>query len=76
MKEIKLIPMIEASDMPGEVCDEFEVGTHYQGDVVYIDWNDKPDKDGWESSGKFKKWLVETYGETIKQYEYFGINPT
>lgn len=73
MKEIKLIPFLDACDFSEEVEEELcasEISTHYNNDVLYIsDWE------------KYRypltqEWLIETYGDKIKDYKQFGIAAT
>jgi hypothetical protein len=67
MNKIELVPLLEASIFPGEVEDELarhEVNTHYQADILYVNWNN-PD-----IYVNTKQWLVEYYGEDIKQYKF------
>lgn len=69
--KIELIPLIDACDFPTAVEDElagFEVSTHYQCDIIGVEF------DG--GYPKLEAWLVETYGEEIKQYTQFAILAT
>lgn len=68
-----LIPCIDASDLPDDVeqeFDDYEISTHYQNDVVGLDWDD----DDYFSA--FKSWLLQLYGEEIKKYSSFAIFAT
>jgi len=72
-KDFKLIPLLDASDFPNDVEDEFagkEISTHYQNDVVSI-WK-------WENNElpAFQAWLLDTYGDKARQYKYFAIMAT
>lgn len=73
MNEIKFIVELDACDFPGDVenelCDR-DISTHYQNEVIRIDWDGKYSKN---VLPLFKKWLVETYGEEIKQHSGFAI---
>ncbi len=72
MKNIELIPYIYAGDFSDEMLIELidrEINTHYQNDVFSIDW--KEDK-----LIATKQWLLETYGEVIKNYDTFAIQST
>lgn len=71
--KIRLIPIIDAVDLSNKVEEEFEkyeVSTHYQNDMVTLDWEEE------DSYPEFQKWLVEIYGEEIKQYGQFAIQAT
>lgn len=70
---IDLIPLLDASDFSTEVEDEMtncEINTHYHGDIFLINWNEADDMP------ETQKWLVETFGEEIRQYRKFAIMPT
>jgi len=70
--KISMVPEIDASDFPKDVNDELEaedIYTHYQCDGVGFEWDE-------DSFPLLKAWLVETYGEDIKQYTDFSIIPT
>lgn len=72
MKEIKLIPLIDASDFTEEVDEEFainEISTHYQHDLIFLDWEE-------DDLPVFKEWLITEYGQEIKQYKQFAIIAT
>lgn len=72
MNKIDLVPLIQASDFHDDVEEEMaikEVNTHYDGDVICVDWSD-------DEFLETKKWLVEFYGEEIKNYDTFAIMPT
>jgi hypothetical protein len=71
MKEIKLIPELDASEFPSEVSQELndvDVSTHYQNEVISLEWS--PDDLRFPL---LQAWLVETYGEAIKQYDTIAI---
>ena len=73
MAEIDLIPYLNACDFTEEMIDELtgmEISTHYQHDVMSVDWKDK------DYLIETKKWLLETYGEDIKGYSSFAISAT
>ena len=73
MNKIELVPLLDASKFPSNVEDEFtdkEISTHYRGETFLVDWVDKYD------FIELKLWLLKTYGEDIKQYKYFAINPS
>jgi len=73
MNKLKLIPYIYARDIPDDIEDkEFvnKVSTHYQDDIAHINWEDE------EDFPKFKIWLIEEYGEEVKQYKHFAIQST
>ena len=73
MKEIKLVPELDACDFTYEINEELisnDVGIHYESNGIYINWNQKDD------FPVLKNWLKETYGEKIKQYSSFLIIPT
>jgi len=73
MNKIDLIPLLQAFDFEGDVEDEMvenEVNTHYQADILSFDWDDD------ESYPATKKWLVEFYGEEIRNFDQFAIMPT
>lgn len=73
MKKIELIPYIYAGDFPRGVEDEFkeaDISTHYQNDVIGIDWKDE------DSFPIFKTWLLFTYGNDIKAYDSFAMGST
>lgn len=66
---MKMIPMVEASDMPIEVedfCVAMEWGIHYQGDVVVIQDDRNP----------FSEWLKQQGFAFTEKYQYVAINPT
>jgi hypothetical protein len=72
-KPIVLIPQIHASDFPSDVEEEMidnDINTHYQNDSVYIDWKDDTDMPSTQ------EWLINTYGEEIKNYDTFSIVAT
>lgn len=72
-KLIKFIPLLEAYDFPYSVEEELaiaEINTHYNADILYIDWSDGDDL------SETKAWLLETFGEEIKKYTQFAIKPT
>jgi len=78
MKKIQLGVFINAADFTSELDDECEsndVGTHYRGGSFTIDWEDK---NSWshERWPNMIEWLLETYGEDIKQYRNFCVEPT
>lgn len=71
-KEIRFIVQLDASDFPGEVEEEMtdhDISTHYQDDTCHIEW-------GCESWKETEKWLLDTYGEEIMNYETFAISAT
>ena len=71
-QEIEFIVLLDACDWDEEVEQEMQdhdVSTHYQNDTVYIEYGD-------ESWTETNKWLVETYGEEIKNYSQFAITAT
>lgn len=73
MKEITFIPAIEACQFSSEMqqeLDDAEIRTHYHSDILYIDWDDSDDLPC------SKEWLVNTFGERIKNYRRFAIIPT
>jgi len=72
MREFELIPYIYAGDFPEEVVNEIcdRVNVHYQDDVAHIDWEDE------ECFPKFQAWLLQAYGEKVKNYKYFAIQST
>jgi len=74
MNKINLIPLLEARGLDNKVLDEMiinDVSTHYNGGVFFIYWDEDDDQ-----FSETKKWLVEFYGEEIKKYYKFAINPT
>ena len=71
-KKLELIPSLDACDFPQHVEEELtanDIGTHYESDGVRIDWND-------DSFPILKQWLLDTYGEIVKQYDTFSIIAT
>lgn len=69
-KEIKFIVGINACDFTAELlkeCALFGIETYHQGGTIYIDWSDPTDMP------ESQKWLLETYGPEIKQYEEFSV---
>lgn len=73
MKELILQPFLDACDFPDDMEEELasnEVSTHYQCDILYVDWKDN------EYFLISKQWLIETYGEIVKKYNKFGIQAT
>jgi hypothetical protein len=50
----------------GEECASF----HYIGTTFYIDWNNN------ENVPMFKEWLIETFGEQVKNYKMIAIDPS
>ena len=48
-----------------------EISTHYEGGTAYIDWDDEDGR-----FPVFSAWLLETYGEIVKNYTSFTIDPT
>lgn len=73
MKQIDLIPLLQAYDFDSELEDELaiaEINTHYSSDIAFVDWDDE------EDLPILKKWLVDEYGDEIKKYTKFAINPT
>ena len=49
---VKMIPMIDACDLPGDVedyCVENEIQTHYQNDVAFVE----------DDGNVFAEWLKE-----------------
>lgn len=74
MKEqLEFIPLIQAYNFDSTIADElaiYEVNTHYNADILHIDWEDD------EDFPLTKQWLIETYGEEIKKFSKFAINPT
>jgi len=75
-KDFDLIPLLDACDFPEDVEDELagmEISTHYQNDVVGI-WKWEKEKD--DSLPFFKKWLLDTYGEKVREYRFFAIMST
>ena len=72
VKEIALIPVMDASYFPIEVdteLEDHEVWTHDNTNILRISWDR-------ESFPEFKKWLVATYGMQIREYTSFAIQPT
>ena len=67
---MKMIPCVQASDMPREVidhCIDYEISTHYQNDVALVRDNDNP----------FANWLRELGHEFTGKYgDYIGIIAT
>lgn len=73
MRKPNLIPMVDAGHFPNEVDNEFEdedISTHYQSDIITLDWEEH------DYLPLFKQWLVEQYGESIKEYDSFAIMAT
>lgn len=74
MKEqLEFIPLLQAYDFDSDVEEELainEINTHYNADILYIDWEDD------EYLPLTKRWLIETYGEETKKFDTFAINPT
>lgn len=71
MKVIELIPVLDACDFSSDIKDELascEVSTHYQSDIVCIDWDN--------SFPLLEEWIIETYGNDTKQYSKFAIRAT
>jgi hypothetical protein len=69
MKQLIFEPVIDACDLPCEIADElacYEISTHYSPDYVSI-WDCENDK-----YPAFKKWLLETYGEEVKNIKCSG----
>jgi hypothetical protein len=72
MNKLTMIPLLDACLFPGEVEEELseaEVNTHYQCDILFLDWKEQSYLDT-------KKWLIDTYGEEIKKHTKFGILAT
>ena len=72
METIKLIPLIDACDLPSEVedwCNIHDITTHYQDSIAYIEWDNEDDE-------VFCTWLLKQYGEDIQNYNMFAINAT
>lgn len=73
MKDITLIPLLEAYDFPHHILEELtqmNINTHFLADVFSIDWDDET---------RFpltKEWLLEQFGEDIEFFNKFAINPT
>jgi hypothetical protein len=67
---MKMIPCVQASDMPEEVlmyCIDNEISTHYQNDITVVHDDDSP----------FAVWLRESgYKFTDKYGDYIGIIAT
>lgn len=74
MKKLNLIPLLDPCDWNDTyIDDEFadkEISTHYRGETFKVWWDDE------EDFPALKVWLIETYGEEIKQYDKFAIDPT
>lgn len=73
MKKLEFIPSINAVDLSSHVreeCTENDISTHYQSDIIQMDWDDEDDLP------KLKRWLVETYGEEIRQYDWIALHAT
>lgn len=73
MKKLDLVPQLEARDFNKEVEEEMvdnDVSIHYESDGVDIDWEDD------ESFPVTKNWLLETYGEVVKEHSFFAIEAT
>lgn len=66
---MKMIPMVEASNMPTEVedyCIEREWGIHYQGDCKVVT----------DDGNVFSEWLKQQGFTFTEKYQYVAINPT
>ena len=73
MKDLNLVPELDACDFTGEVEEEMtenDISTHYQNDTMYLDWSEP------EEMPVTKAWLIETYGEVVKEYKGFAICAT
>ena len=76
MKELVLIPELDACDFPHEVDEELvenDIGVHYESNGLHFDWEEC------EKEGRFKvtrKWLLDTYGEVVREHSSFSISPT
>lgn len=68
-----LIPYIDAADFPNDVTDECvdaEVPTHYSSGIMRIDWSDPDDMP------RTQAWLVETFGEQVREHQRFAVQGT
>ncbi len=68
--KIKMIPMVEASDMPEDVldyCVEHEISTHYDSAVVCL---------GSDQDNALTNWLKENGFVFTEKYQYLAINAT
>jgi hypothetical protein len=69
---IKMIPCVEARDMPKDVleyCIDHEISTHYQSDIAQVEDNNNP----------FANWLRENgyeFEETRWGFDYVGVIAT
>lgn len=71
-KDIKLIPVLDAAEFPEDVTNElvtYDISTHYQNDVMYLDWDNA-------DFIELERWLINKYGPTIRDYNYFAILST
>ena len=70
-----LIPLIQSDNLPNNILDDLsnylysfnEPKTLDEDNLIYIDWEDE------EYLLDFKKFLLDEYGNDIKQYEYLAI---
>lgn len=72
-KKIVLVPELDAVDFTPEVIDEMvlnDVSIHYVGGSFSFDWEDQT------YFPETQKWLVEFYGEEIKEYNSFAVDPS
>jgi hypothetical protein len=75
MKHINLAPILQ--NYPDNVNKELELVENYPPfleNILYLWWEGDecpPERYNWFP--KTKQWLVETYGEEIKQYSIFAI---
>lgn len=73
MSKFELIPLLNACDFEDDMENELaenEISTHYQNEVMHIDWDEE------EEYPETKKWLLDNYGEEAKNYKSFGISAT
>jgi hypothetical protein len=75
-KEIKLIPLLDACDFSDELeewCDKYDITTHYDSKLLYVNWIEDNDYCDYTIA---RKWLIENYGSNIMKYNTFAILPT
>lgn len=69
--QLELIPLLDACDFPTDIEDELagkDISTHYQCDILSISFESR--------FPLLEKWLIETYGEDVKQHSQFAILAT
>jgi hypothetical protein len=68
--KLKLIPLIDALDLPNETRKELndnEIYTHHEETVNFLNWDES------HYLLKTKQWLIKTYDKDIKKYNYFRL---